>query len=125
MGLYFLVVIGYGLWPVELTFYDWAVLDHWHEAIGVIAGYLFAFKRHPLDKAAMAMLVLYILGLAVIDPLISHAYGWAIALIGSTAIGWLLFLRWRTGPLQGYESGLDKDAIYRADGDRPDERGDR
>lgn len=115
----------YGVISPDLTEREWATLNHWHELLGVFAGFTFAFHRHPLDKAAMAVLVIYLLVLAIADPLIDYAYGWAVALVGALAIGWLLYIKWKAPPLQGYETGLDKDELYRNDGDIPHERGDR
>jgi len=123
VGVYFLYLIGYGAVPIDISEMQWATLNRIQEIIGVLAGLSFAFHRHPLDKAAMAVLVIYLVGLVIADPFIDYAHGGAIVFVGAVCIGWLLYIKWKAPPLPGYETGLDKDELYRNDGDISNKRG--
>ncbi|MEQ8504576.1 MAG: hypothetical protein RIB80_04570 [Rhodospirillales bacterium] len=90
---YFGAVGAYGLWPVELTFYQWAAISHWHELLLGVAGLSFAFRNEPADKAAMVVVVAYLLGLAIVDPLLDSVYGPWLAFVAAAAVGWVFWIR--------------------------------
>jgi len=90
---YFLGVSAYGLFQNAASIGAWATLDQWHDVLGILAGFSFAFKNRPADKAAMVALLVYVLGLAAFDRIIPSGYGMAISLAAGFFCAWVFWIR--------------------------------